>query len=319
MANEQSDDKKNTANTQKWTLPKENELRLEVKGSQNVKLKLVTGTAECFGTELAKGRFYVFSDCASCIYTWEGCVIEIEGECHAYVANETPMNMYLNTHVILQQKREKARETQTQGPKVFIVGSTDAGKYSLSKLLFNYAARLGEIVTYVDLDVGKGSITLPGMLSAIPVERPYDIEEGFGLSQPIAFFYGDVTASQNPKLYSKQVANLASIIKKRNELNRTAACSGIIVNTMGWVDGQGYQLLCEAIEAFVPDIILVLAHERLYSDLQNSLSKQHPNIQLVKMPKSGGVVTRDAAARRNQSLAHHLQGPTWRSLPHFAV
>jgi len=150
----------------------------------------------------------------------------------------------------------------------------------------------------VDLDISKGSITLPGVVSAIPVERPYDIEEGFGFSQPIAYFYGDVLATQNPKFYTKQVQNLAAVIKKRNEFNKSASSSGIIVNTMGWVDGQGYLLLCEAIDAFEPDIILVIAHERLYSDLQNSISKLNPNIQIVKMPKSGGVVTRDAQTRR---------------------
>uniref|UniRef100_A0A6B2L5X8 Protein CLP1 homolog n=1 Tax=Arcella intermedia TaxID=1963864 RepID=A0A6B2L5X8_9EUKA len=303
-------------------MPMMNELRFEVKSGQNLKVKLRDGLAECFGTELAKGKVYTFSDCNSCIFTWQGCVLEMDGECHSYVADETPMNMYLNAHVILQQKRERARETNTAGPKVVVVGSTDSGKSSLCRLLCNYAARLGESVTYVDLDIGQGSITLPGMISAIPLDRPYDLEDGFGMSAPLSFFYGDVDASLNPKLYAKQVQNLAAVVNRRLQENRNAAASGAIINTMGWVDGQGYQLLCEAVDAFVPDVILVIAHERLYSDLVNDMGKKHPALQIVKMPKSGGVVTRDQSVRRkarSNRIREYFYGRSGELCPHSTV
>ena len=74
---------------------------------------MVSGLGECMGTELALNQPYKFNDCDKywnifrvvdlrCIFTWHGCTIKIEGECHAYVSEETPMNIYANTHGILQ-------------------------------------------------------------------------------------------------------------------------------------------------------------------------------------------------------------------------
>lgn len=36
----------------------------------------------------------------------------------AYVAKETPMVMYINTHAALEQMREKAESDNTRGPRV---------------------------------------------------------------------------------------------------------------------------------------------------------------------------------------------------------
>ena len=35
-----------------------------------------------------------------------------------YTANETPMTSYLNTHLVLQQMRESAKQSNNQGPRV---------------------------------------------------------------------------------------------------------------------------------------------------------------------------------------------------------
>ncbi len=40
-----------------------------------------------------------------------------------------------------------------------------------------------------------------------------------------------------------------------------------MINTMGWVEGLGYELLLAAIEAFQADLILTLGQERLHSQL----------------------------------------------------
>lgn len=57
-----------------------------------------------------------------------------------------------------------------------LVGPTDAGKSSLSKILLGYAVRMGYQPTFVDLDIGQGSITAPGVIGATPVDKPIDIE-----------------------------------------------------------------------------------------------------------------------------------------------
>lgn len=57
---------------QKFQLASESELRLETLPDQAVTVRLLNGTAELFGTELAKDVEYSLADAAA-IYTWHGC------------------------------------------------------------------------------------------------------------------------------------------------------------------------------------------------------------------------------------------------------
>lgn len=43
----------------------------------------------------------------------------------AYVAKETPMVMYINTHAALEQMREKAESDNTRGPRVGLTCQLD--------------------------------------------------------------------------------------------------------------------------------------------------------------------------------------------------
>ena len=111
------------------------------------------------------------------------------------------MMIYLNTHAALEQLRIKAEKDNTRGPicmlvrncdcsfnksasyiflfPIFQVGPTDVGKSTVSKILLNYAVRLGRKPIFVELDVGQGAISVPGTIGAMMVERPASVEEGF--------------------------------------------------------------------------------------------------------------------------------------------
>ena len=45
----------------------------------------------------------------------------------------------------------------------------------------------------------------------------------------------------------------------------------MVVNTMGWVDGLGYELLLHAVAALRADVVLVVGQDRLYSQLSSEL------------------------------------------------
>lgn len=63
--------------------------------------------------------------------------------------------------------------------------------------------------------------------------------------------------------------------------------SGIIINTCGWVKGEGYRSLLHAAEEFQVDVIFVLDQERLYNELLRDVPGK---VKVVLLPKSGGVV-----------------------------
>lgn len=305
-----------------WHLMRQEELRIEVDKDVKITLKMTDGTGEIFGTELAKDRAYTFTRCKFALFSWHGCTIEVTGQCHAYVGKETPMNAYMNVHGMLEEMRDMAERTDKQGPRVMIVGPTDTGKSSLSRILASYAARLGRTPTVVDLDVGQGS-SVPGMIASLPIEKPVDVSEGYEFATPLVYWYGDVTPGSNPDLYKLQVSNLLRDINRRMELNQAASVGGLIVNTCGWIDGVGYELIRQAIDATRATVVLVLDNERLYSDLQQDLSQvQDRRTQVIKLYKSGGVVTRDPNFRRQtrvDKIREYFYGPSGDLSPHSTL
>jgi len=184
---------------------------------------------------------------------------------------------------------------------VILVGPMDSGKTSVSKILLAYATRRGHQPTFVDLDVGQGSISVPGVISAAPVDRPADMEEGLSTNVPVVYFYGHTSLDANTHLYRLQMGYLASAIDMRHSVNADARASGVVINTCGWVDGLGYQILLDAIKIMKANYIAVIDHERLYNDLVQEYSS-NTNLKILKLTKSGGVVTRDQQFRRKSRM-----------------
>ncbi|PFX14840.1 Protein CLP1-like [Stylophora pistillata] len=191
---------------------------------------------------------------------------------------------------------------------VMVTGPVDVGKSTLCKLLLNYAVRSGRRPVFVDLDVGQGYIGVPGSMGALLIERPADIEEdkfitnsgfhgisGFPLQAPLVYHYGHTSPGPNEKLYNKLSSKMAEVTKERFDKNKKARVSGCIINTCGWVTGTGYRIVVHAAEAFEVNVIVVLDQERLYNDLKKQFGSK---VQIVHLPKSGGVVVRSQETRR---------------------
>lgn len=170
-----------------------------------VQLELLTGMAEVFGTELTRNKKFTFDAGAKvAVFTWHGCTVQLSGRTEvAYVSKDTPMLLYLNTHTALEQMRRQAEREDERGPRVMVVGPTDVGKSTVCRLLLNYAVRLGRRPTFVELDVGQGSVSIPGTMGALYIERPADVEEGFSLQAPLVYHFGSTTPGTNIKLYNK--------------------------------------------------------------------------------------------------------------------
>lgn len=198
-------------------LARECEYRAEVSAAAELRIRLKSGSAELFGVELAIDCEYAFRDRKLAIFTWYGCTLEVSGAPEvAYTSDETPMSSYLNAHAQLQRRRELAAAKRGAGPRVLVCGPVDSGKSTLAQLLTNYALRLGEKPTLVDLDVGQGCLSVPGTLAASPLDMNcISVEETFILTNPLAYFYGHASPSENAPLFRLQVEQLAAAIKRR--------------------------------------------------------------------------------------------------------
>ncbi|XP_058107960.1 protein CLP1 homolog [Magnolia sinica] len=318
-----------TGTSRQFKLAKESELRIEVGMETSLRLRLLSGTAEIFGTELPPENWLTFPPRHKfAIFTWNGATIEVNGTSEVeYVADETPMISYVNVHAVLEGRRARAKASSTngtdssQGPRVMVVGPTDSGKSSLAKMLLSWASKQSWKPTFVDLDIGQGSITVPGCIAATPIEMPIDPVEGIPLEMPIVYFFGHTTPSANADLYKVLVKELAQTLERQFAGNAEARAAGMVINTMGWVEGVGYELLLHAIDAFNANVVLVLGQEKLCSMLKDVL-KSKPNLDIVKLHKSGGVVPRNTKFRqkaRSYRIREYFYGLVNDLSPHSNV
>ncbi|KAI8618295.1 protein CLP1 [Chytriomyces sp. MP71] len=298
-----------------FVLETEHELRLETGQKEGVAIKLAasgSGSAEVFGTELApEVEYSIQPNTKLAIFSYTGCRILVRGSpLVSYTAGETPMASYLNVHLALEGARRDASSFSTstnllKGPRVLVVGPSDVGKSSLCKILLNYSVKLGHKQVYADIDCTEvGGLSMPGSISASVFSRVVDVEEGMGGTlvstgtSPIVFYYGYGEPLERPKLYSKLVDRLAQVVEAKTQNDAKVRSAGVIVNTPAqFSESAGYGLLTQAVTAFNISIVLVLGHERLYSDLTRQFQGSK-EVTVLKLAKSGGVVSRDKAFRR---------------------
>jgi len=307
--------------SQIFKLDSEEELRIEVDcgKTDKVVVELKSGHAEIFGSEMVINTKYQFTTGAKiAVFTYQGCAVQVQGkmEVDPYTSKETPMLMYLNTHAALEQLRQKAEENKNRGPICMLVGPTDVGKSTVCRLLLNYAVRLGRRPVFADLDVGQGSIAVPGSVGAMLIERPSSVEEGFSQNSPLVYHYGHKTPGHNPVLYNQLISRLADVVRERLGANRKAEVSGVVINTCGWIRGEGYNQIKHIAQAFEVDVIIVLDQERVYNDLVRDMPKF---VKVVWQPKSGGVVSRNQEQRaesRDARVKQYFYGSHNNLFPH---
>lgn len=294
--------------------------------------QLLSGTAELFGTELPIKQNYTFTGTKAAIYTWHGCRIEVVGDCQVdYIAEETPMMTYANLHFALENLREKASSEGRDGPRVLILGSENAGKTSLAKILTAYATKVGRQPVVVNLDTKEGMLSIPGTLSATTFTSVMDVENGWGSSPmngpshvpvklPLVYYMGLANPEEKTFIYKPIVTRLALSVMNRLQDDGEAKETGVIIDTPGVISqGKGgYEMIQHIVSEFsgtvledviwtwvlllttvAVNVVVVIASERLSSDMLRRFNGQKTSagetIAVVKVDKSGGCVDRDEA------------------------
>ncbi|KAI6185288.1 Protein clpf-1 [Aphelenchoides besseyi] len=116
---------------------------------------------------------------------------------------------------------------------------------------------------------------MPTCISMVFVEQLTDLVNGFDTTTPFAY----------PKLYDLMLENMSEVFKKKLKTARFRK-GGVVIDTTAWNKGKYYDSVVKAAKLFNVTHVVVLDHERMYSDLGNDLPS---TIKIIHMQKSGGV------------------------------
>ncbi|KAF2226709.1 Pre-mRNA cleavage complex II protein Clp1-domain-containing protein [Elsinoe ampelina] len=300
-------------------VPARSELRFEVGFNKVFKIRLVSGIAEIFGTELAPNATYTFSGVKAAVYTWHGCQLEVQGEAESeYVGSETEaMVEWLNVHGMLDTLREDAGANG--GPRVLILGSESSGKSSLAKCLTAYALKVRRSPTYINLDPREGVLGVPSALTAVTYTSQMDIEtSAWGQSNisgptsilsrtPLIYHYPFSSPTSHPDLYKALSTRLALTTTQKLENHPTLKSSGLIIDSPPTLNNpqSSYDIASHLISEFSINIILVLGSERLFNDISRRHTATVPpdTITVLRVANSPGAVARDEAFLKQHRAA----------------
>ena len=144
-------------------------------------------------------------------------------------------------------------------------GPKDSGKSTVAKLLTNtmLSKRPTDMhsLFFLDCDVGQSEFTPPGLLSLHKITNCIlSVPFGSQLKTfPKSYYYGSISPESNPELYTSILAKLYDDFMK---LSESEGHSLLIINTLGWVQGE----VCfrESIREICNDVYEIT---RLFSDL----------------------------------------------------
>ena len=174
------------------------------------------------------------------------------------------MMIYANLHFALENLRDKAKSEGRDGPRVLIVGSENAGKTSLVKILTAYATKLGRQPVVVNLDPKEGMLSIPGTLSAATFTSVMDVENGWGSSPmngpsqvpvklPLVYHMGLANPEEKPLIYKPVVTRLALSVMNRLQDDGEAKETGVIIDTPGVISQgkSGYEMIQHIVSEFL--------------------------------------------------------------------
>ncbi|KAM3872556.1 polynucleotide 5'-hydroxyl-kinase NOL9 [Diretmus argenteus] len=137
---------------------------------------------------------------------------------------------------------------------ILVCGSKNVGKSTFIRILINTLLNHTSGVDYLEGDLGQTEFTPAGCLSMSAVREPL-------LGPPFThqctpehmIYYGQSSCESDLDRY---LESLKSLWRQRSESRDTP----IIINTMGWVKGFGFQLLVDMIRLFPVSHVVQLGH-----------------------------------------------------------
>ncbi|KAL4623755.1 polynucleotide 5'-hydroxyl-kinase NOL9 [Arapaima gigas] len=137
-------------------------------------------------------------------------------------------------------------------PIILVCGARNTGKSTFNRHLINTLLNHTSSVDYLECDLGQTEFTPPGCLSLSTVTKPLLGAPFTHLQNPQRMvFYGESSCERDLDRY------LESLKFLWRSYNREMP---VVINTMGWVKGFGFQLLVDLIRLFSVTHVVQLSH-----------------------------------------------------------
>ncbi|KAL9890216.1 protein CLP1 homolog [Glossina fuscipes fuscipes] len=298
----------------KYTLEADSELRIQKKhGTVKLYVTLISGSAEILGTELIKDKKYELSTVANeTICTSCGCVLHVkflDDEIEAiYISKESTMSQYRNYHKNLEEKRMDAEKKDKRGPIAMLVGHGGTGRSAFCRIILNLAGRSARTPLYVNINVGRGAIPIGGVIGTSVVEQ-FGIEGGFWKEGSPMYHFGCITPRSDYNLFRTLTKKVAKTTLESMNAKKTVKYSGVVINTCGWLEEDGYNNLIEIAKVFNVNIIFVSDEEPLYQKLLQDMPSY---VEVVLLPKMWGASPDNKVVHtktRNWQINKYFYGP----------
>lgn len=258
--------------------------------SGGVTVRLLSGTAERDGTELAQNHVYTFPrNTRSKLLTYNGATLEVTGECAVdrvveYARpEESPELVVLNLHFALQDLRAAAAAAagsqrgntrngvRVPGPRVMVCGESGVGKTSVVRTLAALATRGGGQPLVASVDPREGLLALPGTVSAAVFGTVMDVEDpagGFGVSGtpssgpsavpvklPMVYYFGREKVDEDVPLWKDLVGKLGSSVRAKFAADETVREAGLVLDTpAATIAKADMDVLLHAINEFASEL-----------------------------------------------------------------
>lgn len=194
------------------------------------------------------------------------------------LANVTALNILESWKVAV-----KTIVSQTDCIPVSLVsGNRKVGKSTFSRFLANSLFQKYGKVVLLDLDIGQTEFTPPGVVSLKVLDKPLLGPPFTHLCIPdMSVFVGMSSPSTNPAFFFQACMML---IDYYNSNYRNVY--PLVVNTMGWVTGLGFDLLHSTVASIQPNYLLPLAPDNEYPTYIHSIINDHPSLFPVNLNPS---------------------------------
>ncbi|CAI4052059.1 hypothetical protein SKDZ_15G3880 [Saccharomyces kudriavzevii ZP591] len=322
----------------KLVIPKGSDWQIDLKTEGKLMIKMNSGIAEIFGTELALEEEYTFQNWKFPIYAVEE--TELVWRCPDLTANSIlvkpnhTMKYIYNLHFML----EKIRMSNFEGPRVIIVGESQTGKTSLSRTLCSYALKFNAYQPlFINLDPQQPTFTIPGCISATPISDILDVQlPTWGQSltsgatllhnkQPIVEIFGLEKINENKELYLECINQLGQVVSQRIHMDPQVRRSGCIIDTPSTLQlDEDLSELHHMIKKFNANIMLVLSSETdpLWEKVKKEFGPELGNNNIFFIPNLDGVSKVDDVYKRSlqrSSIREYFYGSLDTALSPYAI